>query len=385
MKVVFYSNFLNDHQLPLCLEFIKQLGEGNFFFVAHQEISQERLDLGFEDINEKYHFVIKSYKGGEEERYAQLLMLDADVVIVGSYRNMPFEQRIALNKLTFRYNERLLKKGDIYWFDPRLHLAIYKLWTRYKSNNLFTLCASAYTARDLSMFGYPKNKCFKWGYFPLVKEYENIEDFLKIKEYRALMSGGVNILWVGRFVSWKHPEYPIKIARKLKADGYKFTCNIIGTGPLQCELEKLINKFDLHDVVHLIGAMPPIKVREYMEMSQIFLFTSDRNEGWGVVLNEAMNSACAIIANNEIGSVPFLLKDGYNALTYDKTLDSAYKCVLRVINNGGLINILGKQAYYTITNDWNASVAVTNFLSVCHKYFVEGYMTPVISGVCSNA
>ena len=89
----------------MCLEFIKLLGEGNFFFVAHQEISQERLDLRFEDMNEKYPFVIKAYKNKQEENLAQRLMIEADVVIIGSYRNMPFEKRMELNKLTFRYKD----------------------------------------------------------------------------------------------------------------------------------------------------------------------------------------------------------------------------------------------------------------------------------------
>ena len=214
MKLVFYSNFLNDHQLPLCLEFVKLLGDGNFFFVAHQEISQERLNLGFDDMNEKYSFVIKSYKGGQEESIAQDLMLKADVVIIGSYKNMPFEERMRLNKLTFRYNERILKKGDIYWFDPRLHRAIYRGWTKHKSKKLYTLCASAYTARDLSLFGYPKDKCIPWGYFPEVKDYGNIENLFKIK-YKST-NEAVSMLWVGRLIDWKHPDHAIKIALKLK-------------------------------------------------------------------------------------------------------------------------------------------------------------------------
>ena len=34
-----------------------------------------------------------------------------------------------------------------------------------------------------------------------------------------------------------------------------------------------------------------------MEQADIYLFTSDRNEGWGAVANEAMNSACAMVAD----------------------------------------------------------------------------------------
>jgi glycosyltransferase involved in cell wall biosynthesis len=40
----------------------------------------------------------------------------------------------------------------------------------------------------------------------------------------------------------------------------------------------------------------------------VFIFTSDRNEGWGAVLNEAMGSGCAVVAADLIGSVPYLIE-----------------------------------------------------------------------------
>ena len=85
---------------------------------------------------------------------------------------------------------------------------------------------------------------------------------------------------------------------------------------LEQELKKMISDYNLENEVHMLGSMKPKQVREYMEQSQIFLFTSDRNEGWGAVLNESMNSACAVVASHEIGSVPFLLKDGENGFIY---------------------------------------------------------------------
>ena len=53
-----------------------------------------------------------------------------------------------------------------------------------------------------------------------------------------------------------------------------------------------------------------------MEQADVFLFTSNYLEGWGAVLNEAMNSACAVVAGHGIGAVPFLLKHGKNGLVY---------------------------------------------------------------------
>ena len=53
-----------------------------------------------------------------------------------------------------------------------------------------------------------------------------------------------------------------------------------------------------------------------MECADVFLFTSNYLEGWGAVLNESMNSACAVVAGSGIGAVPFLLKHNYNGLVY---------------------------------------------------------------------
>ena len=50
MKITFYSNFLNHHQLPFCQEMVRKLGE-DFKFVATEKIPLERLQLGYEDIN----------------------------------------------------------------------------------------------------------------------------------------------------------------------------------------------------------------------------------------------------------------------------------------------------------------------------------------------
>ena len=47
-----------------------------------------------------------------------------------------------------------------------------------------------------------------------------------------------------------------------------------------------------------------------MEKSHIHLFTSNHLEGWGAVVNEAMNSGCAVVANREAGAVPYLIEHG---------------------------------------------------------------------------
>lgn len=365
MTITFFSNFLNDHQLPFCKEMVKRLGEDNFHFVAHERIDPERIAMGFADMNELYSFVIKSYEDNEQDNKAKELMLNSDVVIIGSYRNMPFDERMRRNKLTFRYNERLLKTGDWRWIDPRVQKSVWTQWTKYRNKPLYELCASAYTARDLSLFGFPKNKCFKWGYFPVVKEYDDIESMMKAKRQNVGLKHpqDVSILWVARLIGLKHPEYPIKIAKRLKAEGYRFHLDMIGIGNMHDCVQSMISEYDLQDCVRLLGGMPPAEVRKHMEKAEIFLFTSDKNEGWGAVLNESLNSGCAVVANRAIGSVPFLLSDG-NGLVYDNNIESAYQCVKRLMDDENLRYQLGKAGYETMTEEWSASKATSNLFEL---------------------
>ena len=229
---------------------------------------------------------------------------------------------------------------------------------------MYTLCASAYTARDLSLFGYPRHKCFKWGYFPVVHEYNSIDDLFKYKDNCKASLQYISILWVGRLIGWKHPDYAIEVASLLKKKGYNFKLNIIGVGDLRSKLDRMVDELNLHNEVRLLGALPPTKVREHMKMADVFLFTSDKNEGWGAVLNESLNSVCAVVVNRAIGSVPFVLKHGVNGLVYNDSLKDLYRQIEMLFHDKSMIRNLDKSGYYTMVEQWNARVAVEKFLSL---------------------
>lgn len=378
MKIAFYSNFLNHHQLPLCMEFIKKR-DVQFTFVATEPIPKERLDMQYKDMNKVYPFVLCTYDNGEDKKLAFKLANDADIVIIGSAPSYYIESRLKnSDKLTFRFCERSLKKGMWRRFIPKTRRKIVKDYIRYRDNKLYILGASAYTCNDLVACGFPREKCYCWGYFPEAKQYSDIKKI--IREKRA-----ASILWVARFIEWKHPEVPILIARRLKQAGYSFELNLVGTGKLESKLKQMIKDYHLQNYVYLHGAKKPEQVREYMERSKIFLFTSDRNEGWGAVLNEAMNSACAVIASHAIGSAPFLIKDRENGLIYqDGEINELYEKVKFLIENSDMCDFYGEKAYKTIIEEWNAKTAVDRFLKLSEGLMKDNYNI-YRSGLCSQA
>jgi len=204
---------------------------------------------------------------------------------------------------------------------------------------------------------------YKWGYFPAVKHYGDIDEIIQNKGYVGPDGSKVPyILWAGRFLDWKHPELAVYAADHLKRSGIDFHMDIIGNGPESANVKVLFERFGLEDKVTLLDFMKPEEVRAHMEKANILLFTSDRNEGWGAVLNEAMNSGCAVIADNMIGAAPYLVQNGVNGCLYDDGKpEELFKWLEALIGDPQLCDRLGHKAYDTMVNIWSPEKAADAF------------------------
>ena len=353
MRFVFVSNYYTHHQSALSERLYDKLGD-NYKFIQTEHMDEERLKMGW--IESIPPFVIESYKCDESYREAVRLIQSADVVVIGSAPKYMERMRLQIGKLTIKYSERIYKPS---YQRYKNFLRVFKYYFEFhKFNNLFLLCASAYAYADYAKSGLFKNKAFKWGYFPTVKKYDDIEALIDDKT-----SG--SILWAARFIDWKHPEVPIRVAKRLKQSGYKFKLSLIGNGELENKIRDMIKAENLEDCVQMLGSMKPEEVRRYMEQSEIFLFTSDFNEGWGAVLNESMNSACAVVASHAIGSVPFLINDGENGFIYKNgDDDDLFNKVKFLLDNPEKRKEMSLNAYKTMAETWNAENAVKNFMEL---------------------
>ena len=374
MKLVFVSNYFNHHQKPICDSFYNLLGE-EFRFVATTTVPEMRRALGYG--TEDAVYVVPAYAGAQFRTLAQTLIDEADVVIAGAAPQSMLQSRLRTGKLVFRYSERPLKDGfSVLKYFPRLvrwHLR------NPMSKPIYMLCASAYTAPDYAKFGLFRNRCYKWGYFPETKRYENID---------ALMDGKAtaSILWVGRLIDWKHPDDALEIARRLRQEGYRFAMSVIGNGEMERELLGQVAEYALEDSVCLYGPMKPEEVRAHMEKAGIFLFTSDRKEGWGAVLNEAMNSGCAVVASDAIGAVPYLARHRENGMIYPSgNVDELYEQVKYLLDHPAEQKRLGTEAYRTITEEWNAEIAAERFVALAQQILTGKRKNCVCSdGPCSK-
>lgn len=372
MQIVMVSNYLNHHQLPLCQAFLRR--GAAFAFVATEALAGYRSEMGYADLNHSCPFVINAYESPAEKARALDACRRCDVLILGEWR-IEYKRCVKPGCVVFVYSERIFK-DSAYSVKNLLRYLKYLPTFRYSVRS-YLLCAGAYTARDFRLLGQYRGRAYKWGYFPQVKP-QDAPALLDKKDMRA-------IVWAGRFLDWKHPDTVIRMAERLKADGVPFSVTMIGDGDMRGELEAEISRKGLGSCVRLTGAMPPEAVRAQMERAGFYLFTSDRGEGWGAVLNEALNSCCVVFANEAAGSVPYLIRDGVNGYVYpDGDEDALYRRLRAAMDAPETQRPIALAANETMQSGWNADKAAERLLALSVA-LAAGKDTPFDSGVCSRA
>ena len=166
--------------------------------------------------------------------------------------------------------------------------------------------------------------------------------------------------------------HAIRTVQKLREKGYDVHLNLIGTGPDVDELKTYVENERLTQLVTFCGPMPPEQVRQYMHQADVFFFTSTRQEGWGAVLNEAMNSGCAVLASGEAGATGYLVKHGENGLIYKhNSLNQLIGLAEKLCNDKRLMRDLGTNAAQTIMGLWNYRVAAERFVETAQLLLAE--------------
>ena len=361
LKFIFVSNYINHHQIPFCNAMYKLLG-GEFAFCQTEEVEQERVNMGWEAGHELPYLMLY----GENPRGGQAQIDNAKVVFFGGTDEECYIQhRLQTGKTVIRYSERIYKTGQWKAISPRGLRKKYLDHTRYRKEPVYMLCSGAYVPSDFHIVKAYPDKMLKWGYFPETKNYD-VDKLLDKKTPGT-------ILWAARMIDWKHPDLPIRVAKYLKEGNLSFKMNIVGGGELEQSVKQLAEELGVSDAVEFLGFQKPEEVRRYMETSDIYLVTSDRQEGWGAVVNEAMNSGCAVVANHMIGAVPYLIKHGENGLIY-KDAEQMELCtaVEKLLANRELCRKLGREAYTTITELWNPENAALQLAGFCIR---QGFLT----------
>lgn len=359
-KLVLFSNYLNHHQQPLADAFYELLGD-SFAFVATMPVDDLELKGG-KDYSSREYCVVAA-KDCTSKALAMHLARTSEICIFGAQSlNYAIERAKQPNcGLSFEFGERWLKRGWINVLSPHLR----RWWLNYqryfRHKPFYKLNASAFAAADHRKLHTYEGRCYRWGYFTAVPEKNEVEASLDVS------TSGIapTFMWCARFLKWKHPELPVLMAEKLRQKGHRFVIDFYGSGEEEASTRALASHLGLEDCIHFLGAVPNEQVLQAMRQHDIFLFTSDSNEGWGAVANESMSQGCALVGSDAIGSVPFLLKHRENGMIFKScNVESLTEQVEWLLNHPFEMNRIQQAAIETMQNVWSPKQAARNFLQL---------------------
>lgn len=377
MTFTFVSNYINHHQIPLCDALYERLGKG-FAFIQTMPMEAERVEMGWGVAENEIPYVMCLY---EDEYECLKRIMESDVVLFGwTGREDIVMPRLQSGKTTLRVSERLYREGQWKAVSPRGLIAKYREHIRYRKENVCMLCAGAYAASDFHLIGAYPDKLFKWGYFTKLRTYgDGAFAAMKPKE------GPLQIVWAGRFIPLKHPEYAVRLGAALQKNGHAFRIHMLGGGEMEAALKQEIRREGLSESFVFYGYTGPEQVRDVMEKCHIHLFTSNHLEGWGAVVNEGMNSGCVEVVDARVGAAPFLIRHGENGLLYQSgSYDEMEALVFDLFENWEARRAMGRAAYETIRDMWNAEHAAAALLQFSDR-LRQGKIVPEKEGPLSPA
>ena len=391
MKLVFYCNYLNHHQVRVADELYELLGE-DYVFIATLPRNKDSLKGGVNYSSRPY--CILAGESNDAHDKALELARTADVCVFGACSQEYAVERAKQKDcgLSFEMGERWLKRGLINVLSPTLRRWWMNYMRYYHRKPFYKLCSSAFVAKDDVKLGAYKGRHYKWGYFTGVDLGFDVEASSDVST-----SNITPLMWCSRYLMWKHPELPILMAHTLKMRGYHFVLDMFGSGEYEEQAKQLAGNLGVRDVVKFRGTMPNEQLMREMKEHDIFLFTSDRNEGWGAVANESMANGCVLVASDAIGSVPYLVKDGVNGLMFksastktsfgnpdQKALDDLTEKVAWLLDNKKKMKEMQRAAFLTMYNTWSPKRAAQNLLQLIDD-LQNGRGPSIKEGPCSKA
>jgi glycosyltransferase involved in cell wall biosynthesis len=122
------------------------------------------------------------------------------------------------------------------------------------------------------------------------------------------------ILFASKVIPQKRPMDVMRAYQRIRNDGIPAALVFVGSGEHESVLKSYVKANGVPDV-HFFGFRNQSELPKFYALADIFVFPPE-NESWGLIVNEVMCAGVPIIASEEIGAVPDLLRNGENGFTF---------------------------------------------------------------------
>ena len=204
----------------------------------------------------------------------------------------------------------LIIGGDIY--DPSKKSSphrnfVFRFLVKNIINNAYAVAAISNNTKENAIKYYGVKKEIKVIAIP----YEPVKFEVKSRIELGLSEDIFYLIGIGRLVARKGFDFLIRSLAKIQNE--KIQALIIGDGPEKENLKKLAESLGVSNRINFLGPVDEDQKFQYLAVSDVFVLSS-LHEGFGIVLQEAMQVGLPIITTDNGGQVDFV-KDGQNGFS----------------------------------------------------------------------
>jgi len=204
-----------------------------------------------------------------------------------------------------------------------------------------------------------------------ITRFKPIENF-KLRKKFGFDKEDILILFVGHLEVFKGLFELIYAFKNVKEENKFIKLIIIGDGSQKEEAKRIVNNFGLEGSVYFIGKVPPKKIHNYYQLSDIFVLPSYTDAGGPpVVFIEAMACGLPVIGTN-VGGIPEGITEGENGfIVCPKDFSDLAKKLQILVNNKNLRRKFGNVSVQIITKkSWNIENKMSKLIRV-YKNFLS--------------
>lgn len=227
-----------------------------------------------------------------------------------------------------------LHGGDIYdptkKFSPHKWL-IFRLCIKYVLNHSDYVIAQSSNTRENTQKYYHSKKQIQIIPLP----YQKVEFDAAARESMGLNRSDTYLISIGRLVRRKGYDYLLHALAEINRPDLKLI--ILGEGPEKDNLEKIIKEKGLEDRVLMPGFVSENKKFQYLNCSDIYVLSSV-HEGFGIVLQEAMQTGLPIVSTNYGGQVDIVKENENGILVENRSAAALAQGINRLLNNKELMD-----------------------------------------------
>jgi len=139
-------------------------------------------------------------------------------------------------------------------------------------------------------------------------------------------------------------EYLMPALKQALEKDDKIVCLVVGMGKMDGYASRFIGENSLEQKIRLMGDAPPHRVRDLLQISDIFIYAGVTGSNVSLAVLEAMSTGCAVIATNSPRSHENLLADKRGIVVPVRDSSAIAKSIMLLAENAELRKRMGESA-----------------------------------------